>query len=158
MEEASLGLLTRKQVLVLALRRRGLGISEIAKLLGVTRQDVSSSIRRAERNAKKALETLEAFYAASSPVVIRVDAGETLEALAEELLREADRVGIQLPLGRAELLTYLRGLLAKAIEGGRLQRPACIATGYNGLPLTIPCRLLDIVDKMAAEAARGGGC
>ena len=153
----SLGLLTRKQVLVLALRRAGLGASEIARLLGVTRQDVSSSIKRAERNARRALETLEAFYAASSPVLVRAAPGETLEALAEQLLREADRAGVQLPLGRAELLTYLRGLLAPRLREGRLREPACIATGPNNLPLTVPCSLVEAIEEIVKETMGGSG-
>ncbi len=143
------GRLSWKQLLVLRLRARGMSVSEIARRLGVTRQDVSASLRRAERSYREALETLEAYVAASSPVVVEAGEGSTVEDVAEALLREADRAGVKLALGRGELASCLRAVLRGAVVHGRLRERVCLAVSPEGVPLRVDCGLLDALAEEA---------
>jgi len=120
-----------------------MSLAAIAEALGVTRQDVSASLRRAERAYREAIETVEAYLAASSPVVVVAERGSSVEEVAEAVLREADRAGVRLALGRGELATCLRAVLRGLLEHGRLRERACVAVSPEGLPLRVDCGLVE---------------
>ncbi len=153
------GLLTEKQLLVLALAACGKSVAEIARMLGVTRQDVSTALRRARRNMERAAKTMEAYVAATSPFIVHAAAGTALLDLADELLRRADRAGRRIPLGRAELVIYLRAVLAPRLAEGRLREEACLALDTESRPVPIDCSIADAVSAVAhvaLEGVRGG--
>jgi len=153
------GLLTEKQLLVLALAARGKTVAEIARMLGVTRQDVSAALRRARANLEKARETIEVYSAATSPLLLHVAPGTGLQELADALLREADRAGRRIPLGRAELVIYLRAVLAPRLREGRLSVETCLALDTESRPIPVDCDLADAVlaaARTAPEGVRGG--
>ncbi len=141
------GRLSWKQLLALRLRAEGMSVSEIARRLGVSRQDVSASLRRAERSYREALETLGAYLAASSPVVVVAGEGSTLDDVAEALLREADRAGVRLVLGRGELAACLRAVLHGVLERGRLRGRACVAVSPEGLPVRVDCGVVEALGR-----------
>lgn len=147
------GILTCKQLRVLALASRGLSLAQVAEALGVSRQDASVALHRARRNLEKALETLEAYYAASSPVLVEAAPGETVGEVASRLLEAADRAGVRLPLGRAEVALLLRGLLRGRLDGDRVTEETCIALGPEALPLVVDCGLAS-----ALRSPGGEGC
>jgi Tfx family DNA-binding protein len=152
------GLLTEKQLLVLALSARGVSVSRIAGLLGVSRQDVSVALRRARRNVEAARETLEAFHAAAAPVA-RLPPGSTLPETASIVLGAADSAGVKLGLGRSELLSVLRSLLDGLVsEDGRLTEEVCIAVSpLDKLPHMVSCRLVDMVEELIRPLLGGTG-
>jgi len=133
-------LLTDKQLRLLRLVEAwGLGVAEAARRLGVSRQDAWASLRRARRRYREALETV-LLYAAHAGPVARGEPGETVEALVDRLLREADRAGVRLRLGRLEAAALVRRLLGDAQEDGVLRRSVCVAVEPTlGIPLVVPC-------------------
>ncbi|KSW11530.1 hypothetical protein CF15_01440 [Pyrodictium occultum] len=144
------GLLTHKQARVLALREgRGLGFSEIARLLGTTRQDAAATYRRALANVEAARETLRVYRLATG-IVVEAVKGIPLDSLVEKLLREADSRGVKLRWARAELRILLHGLLRDYLEGSRLSRPLALVAGKDGsieaYPLEEARRVLKALD------------
>ena len=131
--------LTAKQLLLLRLVSMGLSLSEAARRLGVSRQDASATLRRAERRYREALETV-LLYAAHRGPCVRGERGETVESLAERLIEEADRAGVKLVVGKREAAALLRGLLGGRASRGVLEDEACAAVEPSlGIPLVVPC-------------------
>ncbi len=126
------GLLTDKQLRVLALRDgAGMSFSSIARSMGTTRQDVSSTYRRAIANVEIARETLAAYtIATSSLLVVRKDT--SLDEVVEKILKTADEEGIRLKWGRPELYLILRGLLRDKLDGSILKTSIVIAVRRDG--------------------------
>ena len=143
-----IGFLTPKQLLIAHLRSRGLSSTEIAKLLGVSRQDVAIAAKRAQRNYTAALETIEAYLAATCPVV-EAAPEEPPEEVAERLITLADKTGVKLPMGRGELATYIRA--AKLVHGDRL----CLALRRDGVPTPLDCRVVERVRLLLTRVIPG---
>ena len=141
-----------KQLLLLALTgRRGMTVTEAARLLGVSRQDASVTLRRARRRVDEARLTIEAFLAATAPVV-RAPREAAAEEVAERLLREADAAGVKLAPGRGELVAMIRAYMAASGDG-----EVCIAVAPEGIPQPLDCTVLDRVERLLESLARGGG-
>ncbi len=143
-----IGFLTSKQLLIAHLRSRGLSSTEIARLLGVSRQDVAVAAKRARRNYMAALETIEAYLAATCPVV-EAAPGEPPEEVAERLIALADKTGVKLPMGRGELAAYIRA--ARLIHGDRL----CLALRRDGAPVPLDCGVAERVHLLLTRVTPG---
>lgn len=102
------GFLTKRQIQVLRLRRRGLSQEEVAALLGTTRANVSILERRAMQNIDRALETLKQWKMIQAPVAVRIPKGTDLFALPRIVFREADARGLKLPVNSIDILAELK--------------------------------------------------
>jgi len=150
----SLGMLTEKQLIVLALASRKTPTSRIAALLSVTRQDVSITLRRARKRIEEARKTIEAYLAASSTIVKAPCASGT-EAIARLVLEKADELGVKLRVGRSELPVLLKAKLSTTPrlcpgDGGE----ACVAITQEGLVEPVDCSIVERVEEILEKHAR----
>jgi Tfx family DNA-binding protein len=118
------GLLTRRQVAVLKLRRQGLSQQEVAEILGTTRSNVSILEKRALQNVFRARATLREWTMIHAPISITVPAGTDLFDLPGLVFQEADRAGIKLEIGSVDIVRPDQGEGAGgAEEEGRRPGP-----------------------------------
>ncbi len=98
---------TERQVEVLKLRAKGLSLDEIARILGVSKADVSSILKNIERIVSSARETLKLYAELVGEIVLEIDRGRHVVDAIGEILRFADFHGIKLRTSSAELLLEL---------------------------------------------------
>ena len=133
--EAMEGLLTRRQVAVLKLRRQGLSQQEVAEILGTTRSNVSILEKRAHQNVSRARATLRDWRMIQAPVTLTVPAGTDLFDLPGLVFREADRAGIKLDIGSVEIVVQVREKAPEALKKRVTVRDLEVAITEDGLVL-----------------------
>lgn len=123
-ERERYGCLTKKQIEVLKLRRKGLTHEEIARILNTTRENIVILEKRALKNLKLARETLE-YAAALTGVLIRVPRGTRVVDLPRIIVDRADQAGIKLKMSFSLLFDEIsiksreytdRGVLVKDLN------------------------------------------
>ncbi len=102
---AKLGVLTKRQFLVLKHRADGLSQFETAKRLGTSRANVSMIELRAKRKLAKAKETLRAYESILSQHSVSVPRGTRLQEIPSIVLGEGDRYKTRL---RSNLIDIIR--------------------------------------------------
>ncbi len=138
MEEGSAakeGLLTRRQVAVLKLRRQGLSQQEVAEILGTTRSNVSILEKRALQNVFRARATLREWTMIHAPISITVPAGTDLFDLPGLVFQEADRAGIKLEIGSVDIVVQIREKAPEALRKRVVVRDLEVAVTEDGLVL-----------------------
>ncbi|NLX39426.1 MAG: Tfx family DNA-binding protein [Methanothrix sp.] len=129
------GLLTRRQVAVLKLRRQGLSQQEVAEILGTTRSNVSILEKRALQNVFRARATLREWTMIHAPISITVPAGTDLFDLPGLVFQEADRAGIKLEIGSVDIVVQIREKAPEALRKRVVVRDLEVAVTEDGLVL-----------------------
>jgi len=129
------GLLTRRQVAVLKLRRQGLSQQEVAEILGTTRSNVSILEKRALQNVSRARATLREWTMIHAPISITVPAGTDLFDLPGLVFQEADRAGIKLEIGSVDIVVQIREKAPEALRKRVVVRDLEVAVTEDGLVL-----------------------
>jgi len=129
------GLLTRRQVAVLKLRRQGLSQQEVAEILGTTRSNVSILEKRALQNVFRARATLREWTMIHAPISITVPAGPDLFDLPGLVFQEADRAGIKLEIGSVDIVVQIREKAPEALRKRVVVRDLEVAVTEDGLVL-----------------------
>ncbi len=125
--------LTEKQVRVLELRARGMTLTQIAEVLGVTPSTVSKILKSAEAAVERCRATIALYESITMPplrVVAR--AGSRLEDVVEEVYRRANEEGIKVRLGSLQLYEYLVKELGDRVSNGVLTEDAMIIVTRAG--------------------------
>jgi len=129
------GLLTRRQVAVLKLRRQGLSQQEVAEILGTTRSNVSILEKRALQNVFRARATLREWTMIHAPISLPVPAGTDLFDLPGLVFQEADRAGIKLEIGSVDIVVQIREKAPEALRKRVVVRDLVVAVTEDGLVL-----------------------
>jgi Tfx family DNA-binding protein len=130
-------LLTERQLQVLELRRKGLSHEEIARMLNTTRENVVILEKRAIKNIRIALETLE-YAAAIGGLRIKAARGSRILDLAATIVREADKAGVKLAMSMPELVVELSNKMRGRIEKGRLKEDVEVLVLPDGSLAVVP--------------------
>ena len=125
--------LTKKQVRVLELRARGMTLTQIAEVLGVTPSTVSKILKSAEATVERCRATIELYESITSPPLkVLARAGSKLEEVVEEVYRRANEEGIKVRLGSLQLYEHLARALGKVVRDGVLVKDVVIVITRGG--------------------------
>lgn len=138
-ERGRYGCLTKKQVEVLKLRRKGLTHEEIAKILNTTRENVVILEKRALKNLKLARETLE-YAAALTGALIRVPKGTRVVDLPRIIVDKADQAGIKLKMSFSILFDEVSIKSREYTDKGVLKRDLDIYLLPDGNLVILPAK------------------
>lgn len=121
---------TDKQLLVLLLRSMGLNLSEIASILGTSRQNVHSIMKRGLRNIKKFENMYKLMKACASRVQLEFEADDMLSNVAFKIMETADNIGIKLRGNEQDIVSYLKFEVEN--NGRELLEPCIVAITDEG--------------------------
>lgn len=114
--------LTERQREIMRMRRKNMKKSEIAKILNITRQDVTILEKRAMINIEKAFNTIQLAY--EEGLSVRVDIGKNIQILdaIKEILAAGDREKIKIKSSIPEIFTILKICHGSNIKNGIIQK------------------------------------
>ena len=110
--------LTERQREIMRMRRNNMKKSEIAKILKITRQDVTILEKRAMINIEKAFNTIQMAY--EEGLSVRVAIGKDTQILdaIKEILAAGDRKNIKIRSSIPEIFTLLKICHGTNIKNG----------------------------------------
>ena len=113
--------LTERQREIMRMRRNNMKKSEIAKVLNITRQDVTILEKRAMINIEKAFNTIQMAY--EEGLSVRVAIGKDTQILdaIKEILTAGDRKNIKIRSSIPEIFTLLKICHGTNIKNGIIQ-------------------------------------
>ncbi len=125
--------LTERQVRVLELRARGMTLTQIAEVLGVTPSTVSKILKSAEAAVERCRATVALYESITSPPLrILARSGTKLEDVVEEVYRRANEEGIKVRMGSLQLFEYLSNELGDTVKNGVLINDAEVVITRQG--------------------------
>lgn len=116
-------LFTERQYEVLRLRKEGMKPEQMAKHLGVTRQDISVLERRTRDNIEKAMNTLDLAHHMDVLHKFSIRDGMNILEASAAIFNEADRLGIKLQENYLSLAMMVRSAATSSIQKGRITMP-----------------------------------
>jgi Tfx family DNA-binding protein len=122
-------LFTARQMQVIALQRKGMRKSQIAKALGTSLQNVSMIDKRIRENIALARSTL-AFVEDYKQLVVQARKGMQASGAIERVFALADANGIKVRLRSMEVLRMLEA--AGIAKNGRIAKNATLALSNDG--------------------------
>ncbi len=143
---------TERQLLALMLRSMGLNLSEIAEVLGTSRQNVHSMIKRGLKNVKKFENLCKLMRACSSRVHVTVKAGESLSEVAFKVMEAADKANVKLKGNEQDIMSYLKFEVEN--DGRRLLERCIIAISDEGRLVTLTKDTMTEFIKIKEEASK----
>jgi Tfx family DNA-binding protein len=113
--------LTERQREIMRMRRNNMKKSEIAKILNITRQDVTILEKRAMINIEKAFNTIQMAY--EEGLSVRVAIGKDTQILdaIKEILEAGNRKNIKIRSSIPEIFTLLKICHGTNIKNGIIQ-------------------------------------
>lgn len=127
-----IGLITRRQMEILRLRKSGLSLGEIAASLGTTRQNISILERRAYTKIQQAAETIAAIQESGVAVSVTIKGGTHLLDALKNIIAAADSSRIRLKGNMVDLLSWLRNVLGGKIESGTITKDCTVIILESG--------------------------
>ena len=124
--------LTPRQISVLRLRREGLSQQEVAEMLGTTRSNVSILEKRALQNVERARATIRDWMAIKAPISIKVQKGTDVFDIPGQIFKEADKIGLRVPLSSVDLIAKLKVEVTHAFRGRIICQEIEIFVSENG--------------------------
>ena len=113
--------LTERQREIMRLRKQNLKKSEIARILNITRQDVTILEKRAKMNIEKAFNTIQIAYEDGLSVRhVIVKNTQILDAV-KEILDAGDRNNIKIRSSIPEIFSLMRACHGSKIKNGVIQ-------------------------------------
>jgi Tfx family DNA-binding protein len=113
----SYGLLTKRQLDIIMMRRRGLTQREIANQLGTSRENVTMLEKRAYRNVNKARATLAALKSHRLSVKVLIEAGTHLVDIPRIMVDNANRANIMVKANFTRIYEDVRFKARRQIKG-----------------------------------------
>ena len=131
-KQKSFGLLTEKQLEVLALRKKGLSYKEIAKRLKTTRENIYILEKRGLRNIEIARETIEIAKHQGILCEIQLKEGTRLIEIPKIIVDEADKRNVKLKANFTRIYDEIRYKVPRAIERTKLVKPVVVYITLDG--------------------------
>jgi|GEM_PF-796279 len=121
-KDHNISFLTERQKEIMRMRRKNLKKAEIAKILNITRQDVTILEKRAMINIEKAFNTIEMAY--EEGLSVRVELRKDIQILdaIKEILAAGDREKIRIKSSIPEIFTILKICHGSNIKNGIIQK------------------------------------
>ena len=124
--------LTERQIEILRLRRMGLTQAEIAKKLKTTRENINILEKRAYRNIRKAVATLETLSRLELAVSARFPAGTPILNIPKVILERADEAKIKVKMNCVEILEKVKFKVGANVKNKRLTKPIVVTILPDG--------------------------
>jgi Tfx family DNA-binding protein len=124
--------LTKRQVEVLKMRKKGLTQEEIAKQLKTTRANVSILERRAYDNVKRAKATLETVNRLEIPTMVTVLPNTIITDIPRLILDKADDMGVKIKGNCMNILETVIKTTGKKIKRDHVYTAITIEIMPNG--------------------------
>jgi len=118
--------LTHRQLEILKLRQAGRTQSEIAELLGTTRENISIAEKRAKENVRKARKTLEE-YEKITAIEIDLRNISDIVRIPKAIFEEADKHSIKVTNNATEILESVEDFIENT--GQTPRRALLLASG-----------------------------
>ncbi len=99
--------LTKTQIKVLELRKKGYTQEQISEILRTSRANISMIEKRAKENVEKAKETLKIYNNIMAPLKLVVSPGTDVFTIPKQILEVADVNEITIPYGHLEILELI---------------------------------------------------
>ncbi|HIQ03874.1 MAG TPA: Tfx family DNA-binding protein [Desulfurococcales archaeon] len=138
MKRRKYGLLTELQYKVLKLRLQGLTQSEVAKILGTTRENVSILEKRAWENIELAKITLNIYKELTAKAKIIIPPNTHLVDIPRIVIGEADKVKVKLKANFTRIYDEIRFKARECIKGTHVIKPIMILILSDGDIEVIP--------------------
>lgn len=112
--------LTERQIQILRLRKAGKRQSEIAKILGTTRANISATEKTAKENIKKAEDTVELARMMDAAQWLRIEKDTDLSTVPRKIYEIASKNGIWIKLDTHSVIGLLKEHCENRIKGRRI--------------------------------------
>lgn len=127
------GFLSEKQYKVLQLRiEKGLSQSEVASILGTTRENIAIIEKRAKRNVQLAEETVRIYKLLLSASRVRIEPGTHLIDVPGIIVKAGDNAGVKLKVNFTRIYDEIRFKAGDCISGYRVVKPFTVAIFRDG--------------------------
>jgi hypothetical protein len=110
--------LTERQREIMRMRKNNMKKSEIAKILNITRQDVTILEKRAMINIEKAFNTIQVAYEEGLSVRVAIGKGTQILDAIKEILAAGDQKNIKIRSSIPEIFTLLKICHGQNIKNG----------------------------------------
>ncbi len=121
-----MGLLTRRQIQVLSMRRKGLSQAEVAKQLRTTRENVTMLEKRAWQNIDRARTTLTVLQTSGLSVQVPIKPGTHLVDIPRIMIDRADKANMKLRANFTRIYEDIRFKARRSIRGASVVEPFTI--------------------------------
>jgi Tfx family DNA-binding protein len=127
------GLLSELQFKVLQLRvEKGLSQTEVARILGTSRENVTIIEKRAKKNVRLAEETIQAYKLLLCITKVNIEAGTRLIDVPGIVIRAGDKIGVKLNVNFTRVYDEIRFKAGDCVSGSRVVKPFTIAIFRDG--------------------------
>ncbi len=120
------GLLTKRQLDIIMMRRRGLTQTEIANQLGTSRENITLLEKRAYRNVNKARATLAALRSHGLSVKVIIEPGTHMVDIPRIMVDNANRSNIIVRANFTRIYEDVRFKARRQIKGVHVVKPLTI--------------------------------
>ncbi|WYY00953.1 Tfx family DNA-binding protein [Oxyplasma meridianum] len=124
--------LTERQREIMRMRRKNMKSSQIAKILNITRQDVTILEKRAMANIQKAFNTIQMAYEEGLSVQVEIGKGVQILDAIKEILSAGDRENIKIKSSIPEIFTILKICHGSNIKNGIIQKGTEVSILLDG--------------------------
>ncbi|ABU82518.1 hypothetical protein Igni_1342 [Ignicoccus hospitalis KIN4/I] len=128
------------------LRSKGYGVTEIAKMLNTSKQNVTSLIKRGMKNVKKYEVTYKLLKASGAKRVVFFDEGVKLYDVASQLIKIADSLSIKLKGNINDIMSYLK--FEGDVINGALAKPHAVGVLEDGHLVVLKDEALEEFGKL----------
>ncbi len=125
-------ILTKRQIEILKLRKKGYSQTEVAKKLGTSRANISSTEKSALENIRRAERTIEMVKALDAPIWLNIKTDRDLNEVVREIYDKADKEGVWIPHSFPSLVNLIQGHAEDGIKGRRVLKEFEIAITKDG--------------------------
>ena len=139
--------LTERQREILRLRKQNLKKSEIAKILNITRQDVTILEKRAMNNIEKAYNTIQLANEEGFSVSIVIEKDTQILDAIKKILAAGDENNIKIKSPIPEIFTLIKICHGPNIQNGLIQRGTKVSIMADGSVIMRPSLDASSVDK-----------
>jgi len=153
---------TERQLIALLLKSEGLSLSEIARLLDTSKQNVASLIKRGKENVEKYETLYKVMKACTSKKFKIFPSGESLFRVAEEVMKMADESSIKLKGNVNDVASYIK--MEGRVEEGALKVPHGVALCEDGKLVVLTdasldefSKLLSVYRRIKVKGSKGNG-
>ncbi|GBE55746.1 MAG TPA: Tfx family DNA-binding protein [Euryarchaeota archaeon] len=108
--------LTPSQIQVLQLRSEGYIQNEIAKIMNISRSNISITEKRARHNLEKAMNTIRIFEMIA-PIIVKIGKGTDLFDIPKLVFDNADKAGIIVEYNAIQLTDMIREKMWRKLRG-----------------------------------------
>ncbi|MEE8168614.1 MAG: Tfx family DNA-binding protein [Candidatus Hydrothermarchaeales archaeon] len=124
--------LTERQIQILRLRKEGHSQTEIARMLGTSRANISATEKVARGNIERARNTLDMLKMIEAPIWLSIEPGSDLNDSVKEIYHRADSEGIRVSHNFTSLASIIQEKAKKRVRGREVLTRLEVAIAKDG--------------------------